>query len=208
MDKVTFVGHDINSKGITMTEPRIASAIAFAKPSTLKELMYFLGQVHYFRDHIKGHSDIAHHLHDMVSTLIKRLRKRPRGQRTGSDRLRSVKIWWMDVQDFTSLTRRSTRQYCTQTRRIMPTKHTNVRWYQRRRKRKEHEELVRFLSGAFHGAQTRWSTIEKEAFAIYWAANSTKAWYQGIYIYRAVQHAKRWSHNTRLWGQHASTYRL
>ena len=33
----------------------------------------------------------------------------------------------------------------------------------------ETEEPIRFLSGSFSGAQTRWSTIEKEAFAIYWA---------------------------------------
>jgi hypothetical protein len=33
----------------------------------------------------------------------------------------------------------------------------------------EYEEPIRFLSGSFHGAQIRWSTIEKEAFAIYWA---------------------------------------
>ena len=31
----------------------------------------------------------------------------------------------------------------------------------------EHEEIIRFLSGSFHGAQRRRSTIEKDAFAIY-----------------------------------------
>ena len=31
------------------------------------------------------------------------------------------------------------------------------------------EEPIRFLSGSFSGAQVRWSTIEKEAYAIYWA---------------------------------------
>ena len=31
------------------------------------------------------------------------------------------------------------------------------------------EQPIRFLSGTFAGAQTRWSTIEKEAYAIYWA---------------------------------------
>ena len=31
------------------------------------------------------------------------------------------------------------------------------------------EEPIRFLGGNFHGPQTRWSTIEKEAYAIYWA---------------------------------------
>jgi len=33
----------------------------------------------------------------------------------------------------------------------------------------EIEEPIRFLSGTFSDAQTRWSTIEKEAFTIYWA---------------------------------------
>jgi len=30
-------------------------------------------------------------------------------------------------------------------------------------------EPIRFLSDSFSGAQVRWSTIEKEAYAIYWA---------------------------------------
>jgi len=31
------------------------------------------------------------------------------------------------------------------------------------------EEPTRFLGRKFHGPQTRWSTIEKKAYAIYWA---------------------------------------
>ena len=31
------------------------------------------------------------------------------------------------------------------------------------------EEPIRFLGGIFHGPQTRWSTMGKEAYAIYWA---------------------------------------
>ena len=31
------------------------------------------------------------------------------------------------------------------------------------------EGTIRFFSGSFSGAQVRWSTIEKEAYAIYWA---------------------------------------
>ena len=31
------------------------------------------------------------------------------------------------------------------------------------------EEPIRFLGGTFYGPQTRWSTIEKEDYAIYWA---------------------------------------
>ena len=51
-----------------MTEPRIASAIAFKTPESLKELMSFLGLVNYFRDHIRKHST---HFHDMVSAANK-----------------------------------------------------------------------------------------------------------------------------------------
>ena len=38
MERVTFVGHDVDSQGLNMTAPRIASAIAFKTPETLKEL--------------------------------------------------------------------------------------------------------------------------------------------------------------------------
>ena len=31
------------------------------------------------------------------------------------------------------------------------------------------KEPIRFFSGSFSGAQVRWSTIEKEAYEIYWA---------------------------------------
>ena len=39
MERVTFVGHDVDSQGLNMTEPKIARAIAFKTPETLKELM-------------------------------------------------------------------------------------------------------------------------------------------------------------------------
>ena len=36
MNRVTFVGHDVDSEGLNMTEPRIASAIAFKTPESLE----------------------------------------------------------------------------------------------------------------------------------------------------------------------------
>jgi hypothetical protein len=66
-DKVSFVGHDLDASGISMSQKRVESAINFAKPTTLTELQSFLGLVNYFRDHIHQHSTIAHPLHLMVS---------------------------------------------------------------------------------------------------------------------------------------------
>ena len=72
---MTFVGHDVDSEGLNMKEPRIAIAIVFKTPESLKELMSFLGLVTYFRYHIKNHSTHAHHLHDMVSAENKKFVK-------------------------------------------------------------------------------------------------------------------------------------
>lgn len=49
MEKVTFVGHDMDSPGLNMTELKIAEAIALRKPESLKELMSFLDLLNYFR---------------------------------------------------------------------------------------------------------------------------------------------------------------
>ena len=42
MDRVTFVRHDVDRQGLNMSEPRIASAITFKTPESLKELISFL----------------------------------------------------------------------------------------------------------------------------------------------------------------------
>jgi hypothetical protein len=52
-DKVQFLGHEIDSCGINMSQKRIEGTIAFAEPSMLKELQSFLGLVNYFKDHLR-----------------------------------------------------------------------------------------------------------------------------------------------------------
>jgi hypothetical protein len=53
--------------------------------------------------------------------------------------------------------------------------------------RAEYEESIRFLSGSFHGAQTRWSTIKKEAYAIYWALGKLDDLLGGIVFTRFIR---------------------
>ena len=43
----------------------------------------------------------------------------------------------------------------------------------------ETEEPITFLSGSFSGAQIIWSTIEKEAFAIYWSLKKLDDCWEG-----------------------------
>jgi hypothetical protein len=71
MAKIPFVGHDVDSLGLNMSQARINSTIAFTQPATLKELSSFLGLVNYFRDHLRSHSRHSHHLHDMAAAANK-----------------------------------------------------------------------------------------------------------------------------------------
>ena len=41
-DTIPFVGHDIDAKGINMSQKRIESTITFCKPTSLKELQSFM----------------------------------------------------------------------------------------------------------------------------------------------------------------------
>jgi len=70
-DTVPFVGRELDSTDINMSQKRIQSTINFAKPVTLTELYSFLGLVNYFRDHIPQHSSVALSLHSMVSEAKK-----------------------------------------------------------------------------------------------------------------------------------------
>jgi len=69
MERVTFVGHDVDIQGLNMIDPRIASAIAFKTTESMKKLMSFLGLLNYFRYHMRNH------LHDMVSAANEQIVK-------------------------------------------------------------------------------------------------------------------------------------
>ena len=74
-DTVPFVGHELDSTGINMSQKRVKSTINLVKPVALIELYSFLGLVNYFRDHIPQHSSVAHSLHNMVSDANKQKSK-------------------------------------------------------------------------------------------------------------------------------------
>ena len=54
--------------------------------------------------------------------------------------------------------------------------------------RAEYEEPIHFLSGSFQHAQTRWYTIEKIAFAIYWALGKLDKLLGGIAFTTRTDH--------------------
>ena len=162
------MGHEVDSMGLNMTQARIKSRVAFTKPGALKELSLFLGVVNYFRDHMWNHYQHAHSLNEMVATANKHATKTITGTTEGLqgfEKFNAIvnacpKLYFINnackVVLYTDAPDYAHGAYLCQ---IAPTGEGE----------ETREEPIRFLSGSFIGAQARWSTIEKEAYAINWA---------------------------------------
>jgi len=66
-DTMPFVGHDIDARGINMSQRQIDSTISVCKPTPLKELQSFMGVVNYFA--------VAKLLYEMVTLATKQKTK-------------------------------------------------------------------------------------------------------------------------------------
>ena len=73
---VEFCGRVVSKEGISMSEKKISQVLDFPVPIYHKQLKSFLGLVNYFRPHIRDHSNVAHPLNEMLvnynrQTLLK-----------------------------------------------------------------------------------------------------------------------------------------
>lgn len=76
--KVTYVGHQISSDGVS-TDPDKARAVSEWKPpTTIKELRSFLGFCSYYRRFVKDFAKIAGPLHQLVNNCLHELKEEKR----------------------------------------------------------------------------------------------------------------------------------
>jgi hypothetical protein len=66
LSEIEFVGHKIDSNGLSFTQEKRKKLLDLALPVTVRDLQTFLGMANYFRDHVKNHSIIAKPLHDLI----------------------------------------------------------------------------------------------------------------------------------------------
>lgn len=156
-DNIEFVGHVINADGITFSGEKRDKVLNFPLPTKSKQLMGFIGLVNYFRDHVP----------DMTGKL-KALRALTRDKNKPIQWTKETEKQFYYVRDEVAkcptlffldpnaaiyvLTDASDYGYGAYIFQIGPD---------------GKERPVIFLSKAFTGAQLNWSTIEKEAYAIF-----------------------------------------
>jgi hypothetical protein len=78
--ELEFVGHVINSEGLSMSQDKIRKVLDFELPATVKELRSFIGLCNYFSDHIRNCSLLLRPLHLSVTRHSKDLSARKASQ--------------------------------------------------------------------------------------------------------------------------------
>jgi hypothetical protein len=163
VDKIEYVGHVIDSEGISYSEDKVRQVLDFATPTSIKSLQSFLGFVNFFRSNIPNLSVLEQPLN---AILHKNGKDKPKFRwdddaQTAFEEIKRVctnlpKLFFSDpLAPVVVYTDASDHGFGSYTVQLKDDGNGNIR-----------EEPVAFLSGTFNKQQMNWPTIEKECFAI------------------------------------------
>ena len=162
MREVEYVGHVIDREGLSFSPAKLDKVATFRRPETAKSMREFLGLASYFRDHVHEHGDIVLPLQTLM-TMSEQTRK---GRLTWTEAtlkafedikiaiINCPKLHWLTpghpVYVHTDASDYGIGAYLFQ---MIDGKETPIA----------------FLSKTLSKTERKWSTIEKEAYAIYFA---------------------------------------
>jgi transposase InsO family protein len=160
LKKVVYVGKEISKDGINMADDKIQNVLDFPKPMTNTQLRSFLGLANYFREFVPNHSHVVHPLQKMIDHAAS---KRASIKWTQEGEAAFVKIKGLisqcpmlyflnDTDPITLMTDASDYGIGGYLFQKVDGK----------------ERPIAFISKSLTEGQLRWSTIQKEAYAIFY----------------------------------------
>ena len=159
LKKIGYVGKEISEHGISMSDDKIQHVLDFPKPMTNTQLRSFLGLANYFREFVPNHSHVVHPLQSMIdfaATKRTAIKWSPEGETAFVEVKRLIAQCPLlnfvnDSAPITVMTDAS--DY-------------GIGGYLFQRV-DEIDQPVAFISKSLTEDQLRWSTIQKEAYAIF-----------------------------------------
>lgn len=160
-EELEFVGHILRSGGMSFSTEKRNKVLDFPCPTTVKQLRAFIGLVNYFRDHVKNISGLVKPLQLMVDEC--------NGQR-------GTKLKWTHLASTVFEKVKESVGNCPSLYFVDESSPVYVQTdasdygiggYIFQVKEGRHYPII-FISKALNKQQINWSTIEKEAFAIYY----------------------------------------
>jgi transposase InsO family protein len=168
LTQLEYVGRVINEHGVTMSEEKIRKVLEFPLPITPKQMKQFLGLVNYFRAHVRGFAVTAQPLYDMIE---------------GYQEIKRQKLTWNDKQvaafeavkkaiEANPLLHFMDEQLPICLATDASDYGIGAYLYQIKSDGATGDQVeipIAFLSQSLNKVQRRWSTIEKECYAIWYA---------------------------------------
>ena len=159
MSQIDYVGRQISSQGISMSKEKIESVLNFPKPMTLTSLRSLLGLANYFRNFVPFHSDIVAPLQRMID---------PKGRKKSA-------LQWTTEADKAFVLIRQAISRCPLLHfldEVSPIElYTDASDYGVGgvlfQVTNSVKNPISFVSKSLSATQVKWSTIQKEAYAIY-----------------------------------------
>ncbi len=164
--ELEFVGHVINSQGLSMSEEKVRKVLNFELPSTVKELRSFVGLCNYFSEHIPRCSEL-------LSPLHKCIKRTSAGQSKRKAKQTSVQWSEHEKEAFQAIKRAieacATLFFLNDEDPVdLATDASDYgigaevsQWVNGKKR------PIRFMSHSLSEGECRWSTIEKECYAIF-----------------------------------------
>jgi hypothetical protein len=164
MTEVEFVGHLIDDNGITFSNKKLEQVSSMRKPETKGELKTFLGAAGYMRKHIRNFVDLTQPLQELV------------GDRYTKSRANDPITWTDELSSCFDRAQRSIVR-CEKLHYLQP--EGDIRVYTDASDYgigaylcqviEGEERPIEFISKSLTKTERNWSTIEKEAYAIFYA---------------------------------------
>lgn len=161
LTQIECVGHVVDKDGVHFSRSKLDSVLNFKRPEYAAQMKSFLGLANYFRDNVRGYSELSRPLNDMISRPYNRRNKLDWTSETiaAYDALRQAihecpKLFFLKdgtpIHLFTDASDYGIGAYLCQL--------IDGRWVP-----------IAFISRTLDKGQKKWSTPEKECYAIYYS---------------------------------------
>ena len=182
MDSIEYLGHKIDKEGISFSDKQKESVLNFQLPETVGKLKQFMGVCEYFHSHVRNFSIMSRPL----NLKLHGYSKKAKGKR----------VYWQDDDKEAFYALQSAIDNCPvlyypdpEGEIFLETDASDYGMgaylYQ---KAEGGERPIAFVSKTLQGAQTRWSTPEKEAYAIFYALQKLEHLLRDVHFILRTDH--------------------
>lgn len=175
-EAVEYLGYVVDAFGIRLTDKRVQAVREYPVPKNSQAVRRFLGVTNAFRDSIRDYAKLV--------APLQRLTKKGITFEWGDDHEQAFTTLRNHIADQATL-HHLTYEHPIVLRTDASIEGVGAVLLQIRDGR---EEPIIFLSQRFSGAATRWSTIEQEAYAIFWAVTKLESYLLGHHFNIETDH--------------------